>query len=200
MVESLTQLHGLWDNIPLAIKQIGTISPGLQSVMWDVTSVSYILQRHLARFDPLDFQEMLISVLYRLINLSPLSNSGLESETEDLYCLALLAFSSTILFNLGRRKKLPYGLLAGKLRVALMRTSGMASLDNGALLWTLFIGGISVFRGDEETWLMPWIRTTACLLGITDWQGAKQHLCQYPWIDAFHDEPARRLWVEITFA
>jgi hypothetical protein len=178
---------------------MGTIHPELQSIMWDMTSVSYILQRRLAKFDPLDFQEMLISILYRLLNLNPPWNSSMDaiSYTEQVYYLGLLAFASTILFNIRRWKKLPYELLAAKLRHALLNMSEAASLERTALLWTLFVGGISVLRGDDLVVVMPWIRTIASSLGITHWEGAKAHLAQHPWLDAFHDEPGQRLWIQV---
>jgi hypothetical protein len=176
-----------------------TINPELQSIMWDMISVSYILQRRLAKFDPLDFQEMLISILYRLLNLNPPWNSSMDTvpDTVQVYCLSLLAFASTILFNIRRRKKLPYELLAAKLRHALLNMSGRASLERTALLWTLFVSGISVLQSDDLVVVMPWMRTIASTLGITDWEGAKAHLGQYPWLDAFHDEPGQRLWIQV---
>jgi Fungal specific transcription factor domain len=199
MVESLVQHNDLRDVISLAVNRINPISADQQSIMWDITSVSYILQRRLAKFDPLDFQEMHLPILYRLLNLNPPWNSSLETipDASQVYCLSLLAFASTMLFNIRRHKKLPYELIASKLRHALLYMSETASLETTALLWALFIGGISVFQDDDLMVLMPCIRMTASSLGITDWEGAKAHLGQYPWIGAFHDEPGQRLWIQM---
>jgi hypothetical protein len=134
--ESLVQVYNLSDGISHAMKCIKTTNTELQSVLWDMTSMSHILQRRVLKFDPLHFQDMLISILYRLLKLNPLSRSIEETEIDGVhvYCLGLLSFLSTILFNLGQRKKLPYDLLVGKLRHALMHMSGAASLDSSALL------------------------------------------------------------------
>jgi hypothetical protein len=199
MIESLVQHNDLSDDISHAVNRINPIGADQRSIMWDITSVSYILQRRLAKFDPLDFQEMHLSILYRLLNLNPPWNDSLETipDASQVYFLSLLSFESTILFNIRRRKRLPYELIAAKLRHALLYMFETASLETTALLWAMFIGGISVFQDDDLMMLIPCIRMTASSLGSTDWEGVKQHLGQYPWIDAFHDGPGQKLWIQM---
>jgi hypothetical protein len=165
-----------------------------------MSSVSQILARGLVKFDPFAFQDILISVLYRLLHRFPPSDPGPEaSELDRLSSLGLLAFMSTMLFQPGRKLRLPYELLATKLRHELLaETISSASLDESFLFWILYVGAISVFRDDDMDWLTPRVKSTASSLGIKDWASAREQLCRYPWIHVFHDGPARELWNHIA--
>jgi hypothetical protein len=194
VVQSLVDHHGLGESIANVLKGVGNINYDLRSVFCDMTSVSHILERRLVKFDPFAFQDILISVLYRLLHLHPLSDPIPETPVDKLCCLGLLAFMSTTIFQPGRQELLPYELLAEKLRQALMESSASALVHKTMLFWILYVGGISVFRDSNMTWLIPRIKATSSSLGIRDWPGAREKLCTYPWISVFHDGPAQELW------
>jgi hypothetical protein len=199
MVESILDLHNLKGDVAKAAKQIKTMEQSLQIITQDISSMFLILQRRLTKFDPFDFQEMLISVLYRLLNLPTLSKLALETEVNQQYIHSLgsLAFTSTLLFTYLPAKKMAFRLLTRRLRSALVHMSP-ASVRIPALLWALFMVGISTLHDTHVTWLLPWIKLTTSSLGIENWPDAEAHLRQYPWIDSFHAEPGQKLWIMMS--
>ena len=198
VVQSSVMHHGLGEKISNVTKGAGSINKDLRSVFNDMASVSHILEGRLVIFEPFAFQEILISVLYRLLHLRPLSNLAMETQVDDLCCLGLLAFMSTTIFQPGRYKLLSYELLRERLSQALMETSACASIDETMLFWILYVGAISVLKDDNMTWLKSRIKATASSLDIQDWSGARKQLCRYPWISVFHDVTAQELWNQMN--
>lgn len=185
------------NNIQQVLNRVGVSDREICNIFWDTTSVCCVLQRGQTKLDPLDFQEIMISVLYRLSCARPPTaddpNTG--DSHEELLHIGLLAFSSTCLFNVGPNKKLPYESLERRFRDTLLQVASLKQSSKHSLLfWLLFIGGISALRKTDEEWIKPQIQATATLLNIKSWESAKQHLSKYPWIDSWHDEPARGLW------
>jgi hypothetical protein len=197
VVESLIEQHGLGDGVLKVVKDAGNLTDGLRKIFCDLVNVSSILERRLVKFDPFAFQQILISVLYRLLHLYTMNESVPGSQNERLCYFGLLVLMSTTIFQPGRKEPLQYELLAEKLSHALMEPSSTDTIDETMIFWILYIGGISVLRNDNLTWLMPWMKTTASSLGIKDWSEAREVLCRYPWIDVFHDAPAQKLWNQI---
>jgi hypothetical protein len=167
---------------------------GLQEIFRDISSVSHILAHNVIKLEPFAFQEIVISVLNRLLHLYPLYKSGLENEIDRLFYLTLLAFMSTMLFQPGRRKRLPYELLAKRFRTVVIGMSRSDLVSEPMLLWILHVGVISVLQENDLVWVVPWIKSIASSLDIRDWQSAQEQLYKYPWIRVFHDGPGQKLW------
>ena len=92
--------------------------PELRDVLVDLMSVSRLFNddRAFVRLDPYAYQEILISVCYRLLHRHPLVCDGPWNDNENACYLGLLALATTLLFQYSRSRRLSYDLLAEKLR------------------------------------------------------------------------------------
>jgi hypothetical protein len=196
-IELLVERHDLGDKCSNVLKEFENVNHDLRDILYDITSISQILEARLTKFDPFDFQEIIISVLYRLLHLFPLAESVPRTQVDRLCFLALLSFMSTMVFQPSLHEKLRYKLLTEKLYFSLIEASTFAVVDETVLFWILYIGGISGLRYTDMTWLKPRIKAITSSLGIYDWSGAREKLCRYPWISVFHDQPAQQLWNQI---
>ena len=150
--------------------------------------------RAFVKLDPYVYQEILISVCYRLLYRSPLASSNLENNDENACCLGLLALVITLLFSDHRSRRLSYDLMAGKLHNAIECALSNKLLEETTLLWLLFTGGVSVFDATDWAWLIPKIKTLLFTLKIDSWQTARDKIKILPWINAAHDTPGKELW------
>jgi hypothetical protein len=197
-IESLVELHCLGDQCSNVLKGFENVNHDLLDILYDITSVSKILEARLTKFEPYDFQEIIISILYRLLHLYPLADCVPTTQVDRLCFLVLLSFMSTMVFQPSLHEKLQYKLLTEKLHLSLMETSTFPLVDETVMFWILYIGAMSGLRYNNMTWLKPRIKTISSSLGIHDWFGARETLCSYPWIAVFHDPPAQELWSQIN--
>ncbi|KAF1816376.1 hypothetical protein P152DRAFT_389554 [Eremomyces bilateralis CBS 781.70] len=162
----------------------------------DIMAVSGLLNSDRACFklEPDIYQEILISVCYRLLYSYPLAGKRPESNKECAIQLGLLALMTTMLFQHGRSQRLSYKLLAMLLRNIFLSPTGELLLEEKTRLWLLFIGGISVFEIKDRDWLVPRIKTSLRNLDVSSWDDALTEIKKFPWIDAFHHGPGQELW------
>ncbi len=177
----------------------------LQQVFVDLMSVSRLLNYNPAffRFEPFAYQEVLLSVCYRLLHHQPLADNelgnwdGREPHYQQLCHLGFLALMTTLLFRYKAFKRLSYPLLAERLRRTVDEVSSNRPANDPMLLWFLFVGGISVFiDADTRKWLSPHIKKCLSGLGIDDWPAARKQIRKFPWIDIIrrlHFNPGRDL-------
>ncbi|EPS44381.1 hypothetical protein H072_1586 [Dactylellina haptotyla CBS 200.50] len=168
----------------------------IQSVMRDLLCTSRFLDtKHNIRpqLEPFAFQELLISVCYRLVCAHPLGEEPPSSVPENACQLGMLAVVTTILIR-GNHAKVPYPLLSGLFKSAVERLIARANTHQQFLLWCLFMGGISVWLEEEEGWLFPALRRCTSILKLDSWEAAKSVLADYPWIQYFHDASGEKLW------
>ena len=147
------------------------------------------------RLDPADFEDALISLAYRLLHLHPLNSEVMENIVENAYHLGAVALLWTIMFESGRLHRAPYNLLAERIREAVDALVVVGIAVTPPRFWLLFVGGISVLRSeDDKKWLYCRIKCCLAVLDLGDWQGTRELLEQFPWINIIHDKPAQRLW------
>ncbi|KAK3949828.1 hypothetical protein QBC32DRAFT_266050 [Pseudoneurospora amorphoporcata] len=219
------------------------IHPFLSQILSDVLSITTLLNSSFLnfRFDPHMLQEFLVSVGCRLIRFRPLSYyqsqthpqkggkrpspqgtaAAKQSRIESAIHLGLIALTTTLFLQFGRRRFLRYELVRDCLTTlisdwdyhSIIPSSASSTLENPAesvenqtLLWLLHMGGISVLAGPEEQkWLAPKVQELAWgVMGILEWEGipgtlgsgmgVKECLLRFPWVDALHSEPGRAMW------
>lgn len=150
------------------------------------------------RLDPLTYTEMLVWLLYRSIEISPLGQQC--SASADVYnqlaCFSMLAFMTTLLPEYGRYDS-SYPLLSQKLENIIQNINTTPTYIQHSkltlLLWGILISGISVSKSKDYRWL---IMDVCEQLELHDWLAVRHQLCQFPWINAVHDIPGRYLWNE----
>jgi hypothetical protein len=183
----------------LIVEQTGdaqVYDPELRQVFVDLMSISRLFNdKHaVVRLDPYAYQEILISVCYRLTHHHPLAGDGYENDNENACYIGLLALTSTLLFNYNQPRRLAYDLLAKKLRNAIERALYNKLVEETTFLWLLFAAGISVFNASDQAWLIPQIKTLLCTLNIDSWPTARSKIKTLPWIDAAHETSGKELW------
>ncbi|KAH9206689.1 hypothetical protein DL95DRAFT_438854 [Leptodontidium sp. 2 PMI_412] len=150
------------------------------------------------RLDPLTYTEILVWLLYRSIEISPLGQQC--SASGDVYnqlaCFSMLAFMTTLLPEYGRYDS-SYPLLSQKLENIIQNINTTPTYIQHSkltlLLWGILISGISVSKSKDYRWL---IMDVCEQLELHDWLAVRHQLCQFPWINAVHDIPGQYLWNE----
>ena len=149
-----------------------------------------------SKLDPLNYMEMLVSLLYGLIEAVPLGEpcSTLGEIYDDVTHLGMMAFMTTLLPEFGREDS-RYVLLSERLESAIQLLHDTFADEQdiwlALLLWTLFIGGISVLKRSDHHWL---ILDICRRLHIYDWPTVLCRLCAFPWIHTLHDAAGQCLW------
>lgn len=188
-----------------------TTSTGISEIMVDVLGFARLLNYKgndsKSKLDPLTFMEILVSLLYRLVEMTPFDHPKAEyacsmvSANDEIAHLGMLAFMTTFLPEYGRaHNRSSYPLLHKHLERA---TGDMAFIDSVSelndsapllLLWTLFMTEITVWKNRERTELSPLIMEISRRLGLRDWAAVRQELGLLPWIHVVHDAPGYKLW------
>lgn len=147
------------------------------------------------KLDPLSYTEILVSLLYQLIEIAPLGQTRSMSGGlhDDVAHLAMLAFMTTLLPRYGRDD---FNYLLSDRLDSVLQELCVTSVDTqdsrpSLILWTLFIGGISVLRCKDNRWLILEICERQHLY---DWPAVRGQLCRFPWIYTLHDGPGQCLW------
>ena len=167
----------------------------IRNVFEDLMTVSRLFNDNpLIRLDPWEWQELLISIYYRLLNRYPLASDYFRNDHENAYYLGMLALMSTIFFNYGKFRRLPYDLLASKLHAAIEKALCNKALEESTILWLFFVGGISIFGADNWAWLSQELKSLLLALNIDSWSTARSRIKSFPWIDVAHDKAGEKLW------
>ncbi|KAH7312741.1 hypothetical protein B0I35DRAFT_411419 [Stachybotrys elegans] len=155
----------------------------LRTVFQDLHSFSS-LANHLikqgAKVKPQVFQEMMLSVQYRLLLLA-YTPGGLHEALR----VALLTYQVTLFMP--NSIKLPFAVLRGQLHGAIQSLDSSSSMLRNLKLWMLFNGGMGVLDRRD-----PWYRTsTAQLIKGSSWADVEERLKAIMWVDAVHQGPAK---------
>ncbi|KAL6401646.1 hypothetical protein AUP68_15523 [Ilyonectria robusta] len=174
------------------------LNPQLHEILLDVLGSSSLFNNRVRvhAVDLLTYQEMLVSICYRLIRFHPLDEPRLESDVEAIYHTGLTIFMMTIFLQYDRRRIMDHELASFCFRDTLDRTS--LERDNELVLWYMIIGGIWISGEVDGDWLAPRIWMVAENLGIKSWDEVRKCVGKFPWVNVLHDEPGRVLWDHVA--
>ena len=150
------------------------------------------------KLDPSDFEDALISLVYRFLYLRPLGWEAMGSDVENAYQLGAIAILWSVLFESGKLHRTPYDLLAERLREAIERLSRAKPDQQEMLLWLSFVSGISVLGPSDTSWLHGRIKCCVAMLDLQDWHAARRALKMFPWINLVHDKAAEKLFLVVA--
>lgn len=195
--DAVLPANSVWGNCYIIKDQLPGTASRLASILLSLGSFATHLNNRESegrlKLDPLTYMEIMVSLLYRLIEFSPLGQSLAMSGGlyDDMIHLAMLAFMTTLLPKYGDECSSP--LLSDRLDSAIHNVTAVGTLYSGSslLLWALFIGGISVLKCKDHR---SSILETCERLNLQDWSAVHRQLCRFPWIHALHDVPGRCLW------
>ncbi|PYH90283.1 hypothetical protein BO71DRAFT_334799 [Aspergillus ellipticus CBS 707.79] len=186
--------------------QFPSAAPWMPSILLDLFNFSRLLngveRKQRMRLDPLDYTETMVSLLYRLVEVSPLQQGSIQRGGlyGDVTSLAMLAFMTTLLPEYTREGSncpLVSDRLGSAMEDLCLTAEESLESDPSFLLWILFISGISVLNLKSHHWLSPLISDTCDKLELNNWAVIQQQLSQFPWIFALHEAPGQRLWKDV---
>jgi hypothetical protein len=184
---------------------LGEASLDMQSSMTDVLALcNYAGTGQLGAFQ---YQDLVISIIQRLIDYAPLGGVRPSHWLDDLCHLGLLTFMSTILYHT-REIKPTCSVLLSRLLWTQLDTFGDQMVDTEANnysplnLWLIFIYAISATEYellcDADSRVAHRIHTVSKELALETWEDAQTHLKVFPWIAALHDSPGKKLWESVV--
>ena len=176
-----------------AIRHTG-LDPSLHEVLLDVINVASLFNNiptgqtlHINTF-----QEIIVSILSRLIRFRPLQSSKRESNVEAGYHIGLTIFMMTIFLQYDSRRILEYDLVSLYLKDVL--DSGLDEQERDLTVWLIFIGGIWVSGDTDGGWFIWKARRLLRRLSIKSWREVHNSVRKFPWIDALHDRLGFVVW------
>ena len=171
----------------------------LHQVLLDVMSVCSLFNKNLhdRTLNLQTFQEITISLCYRLLRFRSLNDIRQQSDIEAAYHVGLIIFMMTTFLQYDRRRIVDFKLIPLCLRDIL--DSRLDEYDNEFVLWLMMVGGIWISVDVDGEMLAPRTRITAQRLGIDTWDGARSSVSKLPWINALHDQPGRRVWDRLHY-
>lgn len=171
------------------------LDPHLREILLDTLTASDLFNNHLPNraFDLVAFQEMQVSIGYRLFQFSSLQSPKHECTVQAAYYVGLTIFLMTMFLQFDHRRMMDYELISLCLKDVL--DGGLDRQDeSGLALWLTLIGGIWVSRDADGEWLGPRLRREAQRLGLESWDRALDIISKFPWIHTLHDEPGHKVW------
>lgn len=140
-------------------------------------------------------QEILISVLYRLLLLEPRTGP-----LDDAIHVGLLAFSTNIFLQM-RSFPMQFRKLSGQIRETILRLPYLSIEEEFILefkLWLLFVARIVIEARDEDSWIESEMRRTLNALDLTSWKLVRDRLKKYLWIGMLHDANGKKAFEDAT--
>ncbi|KAM0352305.1 hypothetical protein ACHAPU_001969 [Fusarium lateritium] len=140
------------------------------------------------KLKPEAFQEIMLSIQYRLLQLDFSDDPNLLQEAVRI---GLLALESTIFLQI-RGTKLKSQSFDHQLRSAIQAIPVQGEAIANVKLWLLLVGSIMIFEGNED-WLVQSIRS---IVGRQTWAEVRERVKEVIWIDMIHDVPGRQAYEE----
>ena len=135
------------------------------------------------KLKPEAFQEIMLSIQYRLLQLH------FSEPLQEALRVGLLAYESTIFLQI-QGTKLKSESFRDQMKEAIQAVPVLGEATANAKLWLLLVGSMMVFEGTEE-WLVQTIRTLA---GRQGWEDVRARVRDVMWIDVIHDNPGRKAY------
>jgi hypothetical protein len=142
------------------------------------------------------YNEIMISVLYRLTHLSLA-----RDPVQEALRLGLLA-ASTTLFMQRQFMENPYDHLAGLYRNALLKLRGPGNPDipTPIVLWLALMMLVVEHKEDSQgDWLIGWLGEIVSRAGIGSWSQAQEMLRSIVWVGFVHDERGKQAFEAAMF-
>lgn len=177
---------------------VNALDPRLSSCWKDLhafSCMSNLAYQTTQKLSPHTYNEMMISILYRLLSLSFAENTPQEAIR-----IGLLTFSSTI-FLTRLYMKQPYPLLFNLFGTALSNLCQPAkfNMPRPIMLWLMILYHVVAYKQPSfDEWQSIWLRKAILFNGISVWLEARRILKSIMWVDFVHDVPGKKAFEEAT--
>ncbi|KAI1383976.1 uncharacterized protein F4822DRAFT_57322 [Hypoxylon trugodes] len=189
------QIRHLLKSYPLT-----QLNPQLQDVFIDIMSLAWFLNGNVGdgtRLDGYTYHNILILIGYRLIHLRSLDGPPLADRLENAIHIGLLMFMTTFLLSLSH--KLPnVPLLRELVRALVQEEFDEDAGSEDVLLWVLFIGKISIFKGREDAWLVQRASRIMSTLDLRNWDDVCQVISKFPFVCSLHGSSGQSFWNQLN--
>ncbi|KAF4948059.1 hypothetical protein FGADI_9924 [Fusarium gaditjirri] len=169
----------------------------LQEAFSDTMGLCRLFNKHMDEklLNLVEFQEVLVSICYRLLGFRTINESRSKQDFQSAYHIGLSLFMISIYFHNKHHRMARPGLIESLIEEAI--GSLLNNQEVEFEFWLLTVGGFSVPVNDGRGGMVEKLREQASILGIVTWDQAKDRLSRFPWMDAIHDEPSRKLWDQV---
>ena len=173
------------------------VSPEVLDLLLDIANLTQLFNntREEAKQDPLDYSELVLLHLHRLLDFAPLGHQGSVNPLDDIVHLSLVAIMTTLLPEYGHNQA-RYDLLSSRLRCALQSYATTTRYNDQLLLWALFVGHATVLDDSDYRWLAPLVGEISVHSNLHSWADVRAMLCERAWICVLYDKKGTRLWRE----
>ncbi|WDK21969.1 hypothetical protein CGRA01v4_13259 [Colletotrichum graminicola] len=172
-------------------RRIGNVFQDLH----DFSRLANFLVKTGRKIDPNGFQNLMISIQYRLLHLNPIE----QSSVSEMFRLGMISFITTLFLKV-QGAKIELTFLAGQFRSACQNLD-VSELSTTTVrlmfAWALVVGAISVFDGSDDLWLLPKLASLRDSLGPT-WPEAKASLEQVMWMDMVHSPTGVKVFQKLV--
>ena len=143
--------------------------------------------------DILGFEEVFVSLCYRLLHFRPLQTRQVDSQA--IWHCGLLMFVMATFFQIDRTRIMEFKLLSQYFRDIL--ATDYYGPGNDASLWLAMVGGMWYWKNADFEWITFKIRAMVEYRGLDTWDEMKEFLHGFPWIHTLHDRTGLQLWNRI---
>ena len=166
----------------------------LQKILDDVLFFSSLFNSGLPelRIDLFTYQDMLLSIFYRLIQFQPLGEPRVGSDVQAAYHIGLTMFMMTVFLQFQPNRTVEYSLAVRCLRDVLC--TPVVESEKELALWVMVVGAIWIGDSAGGEWLGPKLKNTTRCLGLETWDEACCVLTRFPWVSAIHNRAGRIVW------
>jgi hypothetical protein len=169
----------------------------MQDVVHKIITMTNLFNRGGAarKLQPLEFQNMVMSVSYQLLSIDSVDGSHLANPFSKGLHRGLLAFVATFLAHVGQQQRPHHEVLRRQFQGIFSNQNFCDSINPETYTWLLFAAGMSILDMERHAaWFKSRLSKALSKLDIMVWQSAYQVLRKYPWVAAIHDELALNLW------
>ncbi|KAI1422940.1 hypothetical protein F5Y12DRAFT_760081 [Xylaria sp. FL1777] len=173
-----------------------SVSPELSEVVLDILRFSCILDQasRAHKLDSVAYQCTLFYVGYRLLEIKPRHcGSGAGTSLDTLVHLAMIGFLNTFCFGVGR-KIMIFPFVVERFRSIAQTISEDNAPRLMVVFWALLMGKVSALTRDDDSWLVPKLKTLAGALGLRTWPQVSRALRAFPWVEAAHGAKGQEFW------
>jgi hypothetical protein len=169
----------------------------IQSLLIDIKNVAQLLNNancgQSPKIDCDAFHKTTLVLAHRILSIRPIKDSHTPVCVEHAIRLGLVAFLVTFMPTLDR--SIPDNpILSQSLRSMIEGLYSSHPEDEEVRLWLLFIGAASVFKPDDDVWLLPMTARTMSTTGLRTWEDVNDFLTIFPWVHSAHSDAAQALW------
>lgn len=172
------------------------LEPGLQASFLDLMSLSAFANGCSVcptKLRAYTFHDLVILFGFRLVQIRPLQQPGFATRFETLLHLGLMAFLTTFLAGLSRKRP-NFKSITDPLQWVIQAARGERDDFQKIVLWALLLGGDVLFTEADEDWFLPRVAEVTTVLKLEEWDDVEEIVTKFPWIRSIHGKTAMYLW------